>query len=86
MASIINMIRYYDLIINSIDSEIISIMFNYTFFTSSIKGIDIVSAASIVSKYVDFSLFSPSAKVLSFDVLNPSVYKSVNFYYLWQNC
>lgn len=76
LSSIISMIIHYNSMIDSIDSKISSIMNNYTFYTTSIKGIGIISAASIVSEYGDFSLFSSSSKMLSFAGLEPSVYQS----------
>ena len=74
--SILAMINFYNEQIKSIEQKIESIMNQYTFYTNSIKGIGLISAASIVSEYGDFSLFSTPAKMLSFAGLEPAIYQS----------
>lgn len=74
--SILKVIDFYNTQIESIEQKIKSIMNQYTFYTNSIKGIGLISAASIVSEYGDFSLFSTPAKMLSFAGLEPAIYQS----------
>jgi len=62
--------------ISSIEDQIASIMKQYNFPTASIKGVGLVSAASIVAEYGDFSLFATVAQILSFAGLEPAVYQS----------
>lgn len=74
--STINMINIHNQEIDNIENKIISIMNEYSFKTQTIPGISVISAASIVSEFGDFSLFSSPEKMLSFAGLEPSIYQS----------
>lgn len=72
----INMIEQLDSSIDKIENEIIEIMNQYNFKTATIPGIGIISAASIVSEYEDFSKFQNPNQLLSFAGLEPAIYQS----------
>ncbi len=72
----INMIEQLDSSIDKIENEIIEIMNHYNFKTATIPGIGIISAASIVSEYEDFSKFQNPNQLLSFAGLEPAIYQS----------
>ena len=72
----INMIEQLDTSIEQIENEIIQIMSLYNFKTATIPGIGIISAASIVSEFEDFTKFQNSSQMLSFAGLEPSTYQS----------
>lgn len=72
----INMIEQLDTSIEQIENEIIQIMSLYDFKTATIPGIGIISAASIVSEFEDFTKFQNSSQMLSFAGLEPSTYQS----------
>lgn len=72
----INMIEQLDSSIDKIENEIIEIMNQYNFKTATILGIGIISAASIVSEYEDFSKFQNPNQLLSFAGLEPAIYQS----------
>lgn len=72
----INMIEQLDSSIDKIENEIIEIMNQYNFKTATIPGIGIISAASIVSEYEDFSKFQNPNQLLSFVGLEPAIYQS----------
>lgn len=78
LQSILNMIVFYNDEINKVDSKINSIMKLHEFYTPTIKGIGVISAASIISEYGNFSLFDSPDKMLSFAGLEPAVYQSGN--------
>ena len=65
-----------DTSIEQIENEIIQIMSLYDFKTATIPGIGIISAASIVSEFEDFTKFQNSSQLLSFAGLEPSTYQS----------
>ena len=50
LQSILNMIVFYNDEINKVDSKINSIMKLHEFYTPTIKGIGVISAASIISE------------------------------------
>ena len=62
--------------INTIENKIESIMNQYQFKTQTIPGIGIISAATIVSEFGDFSFFNSPGQMLSFAGLEPAVYQS----------
>lgn len=72
----INMIEQLDSSIDKIENEIIEIMNQYNFKTATIPGIGIISAASIVSEFEDFSKFQNPNQLLSFAGLEPAIYQS----------
>lgn len=72
----INMIEQLDSSIDKIENEIIEIMNQYNFKTATIPGIGIISAASIVSEYENFSKFQNPNQLLSFAGLEPAIYQS----------
>lgn len=72
----INLIEQMDNAIDQVEEEITHIMKQYDFKTASIPGIGIISAASIVSEFEDFSKFSNSNQLLSFAGLEPAIYES----------
>jgi transposase len=72
----IKMIEHLDTSIEQIENEIIQIMSLYDFKTATIPGIGIISAASIVSEFEDFTKFQNSSQMLSFAGLEPSTYQS----------
>ncbi len=72
----INMIEQLDSSIEQIESEIINIMNLYDFKTTSIPGIGVISAASIISEFEDFSKFDNPAQMLAFAGLEPAIYQS----------
>ncbi len=73
----INMIEQLDSSIDKIENEIIEIiLIQYNFKTATIPGIGIISAASIVSEYEDFSKFQNPNQLLSFAGLEPAIYQS----------
>jgi transposase len=74
--SILSTITFYNQQISDLEAKIEHIMKQYNFYTTTIKGIGMISAASIVSEYGDFSLFSSPAKMLSFAGLEPAIYQS----------
>ena len=78
LQSILNMIVFYNNEINKVDSKINSIMKLHEFYTPTIKGIGVISAAAIISEYGVFSLFDSPDKMLSFAGLEPAVYQSGN--------
>lgn len=72
----INMIEQLDSSIDKIENEIIEIILIHNFKTATIPGIGIISAASIVSEYEDFSKFQNPNQLLSFAGLEPAIYQS----------
>lgn len=72
----INLIDDLNEQIERIETEIDSIMSQYSFKTITIPGIGVVSAASIVSEYSDFSLFKNPNQLLAFAGIEPSVSQS----------
>lgn len=78
LQSILNMLMFYIDEIDKIESKITSIMKMHEFYTPTINGIGLISAASIISEYGDFSLFDSPDKMLSFAGLEPAVYQSGN--------
>ena len=72
----INMIEQLDSSIDKIENEIIEIILIDNFKTATIPGIGIISAASIVSEYEDFSKFQNPNQLLSFAGLEPAIYQS----------
>ena len=67
------MLMFYIDEIDKIESKITSIMKMHEFYTPTINGIGLISAASIISEYGDFSLFDSPDKMLSFAGLEPTV-------------
>ena len=72
----INLIEQMDKAIEQIENEITHIMKQYDFKTATIPGIGLISAASIVSEFENFSKFSSSNQLLSFSGLEPAIYES----------
>ena len=72
----INLIEQMNYAIENVENEITIIMNKYNFKTATIPGIGIISAASIVSEFNDFSNFNSSNQLLSFAGLEPSIYES----------
>lgn len=72
----INLIEQMDIAIDQVEDEITSIMKQFNFKTATIPGISLISAASIVSEFEDFSKFSSSNQLLSFAGLEPAIYES----------
>lgn len=76
MAATLDQIKLHDEQIHQIEVKIMDIMDKYHFPTASIRGIGVISAASIISEYGDFSLFCSPAQMLSFAGLEPAIYQS----------
>ena len=72
----INLIEQMDKAIEQVEDEITHIMKQYDFKTATIPGIGLISAASIVSEFENFSKFSSSNQLLSFTGLEPAIYES----------
>ena len=72
----INLIEQMDKAIEQVEDEITHIMKQYDFKTATIPGIGLISAASIVSEFENFSKFSSSNQLLSFAGLEPAIYES----------
>lgn len=72
----INLIEQMDKAVEQVEEEITHIMKQYDFKTATIPGIGLISAASIVSEFEDFSKFGSSNQLLSFTGLEPSIYES----------
>lgn len=72
----INLIEQMDRAIEQVEDEITLIMKQFGFKTATIPGISLISAASIVSEFEDFSKFSNSNRLLSFAGLEPAIYES----------
>ena len=72
----INLIEQMDRAIEQVEDEITLIMKQFGFKTATIPGISLISAASIVSEFEDFSKFSNSNQLLSFAGLEPAIYES----------
>ena len=72
----INLIEQMDKAIEQVEDEITHIMKQYNFKTATIPGIGLISAASIVSEFENFSKFSSSNQLLSFSGLEPAIYES----------
>ena len=76
ITSTITMLDCHNKEIDRIETEITNIMNKYQFKTETIPGIGLISAASIVSEYGDFSLFSSPSQMLSYAGLEPAIYES----------
>lgn len=72
----INLIEQMDKAVEQVEEEITHIMKQYDFKTATIPGIGLISAASIVSEFEDFSKFGSSNQLLSFTGLEPAIYES----------
>lgn len=72
----INLIEQMDMAIEQVEDEITLIMKQFDFKTATIPGISLISVASIVSEFEDFSKFSNSNQLLSFAGLEPAIYES----------
>lgn len=72
----INLIEQMDMAIEQVEDEITLIMKQFDFKTATIPGISLISAASIVSEFEDFSKFNNSNQLLSFAGLEPAIYES----------
>lgn len=72
----INLIEQMDKAVEQVEDEITHIMKQYDFKTATIPGIGLISAASIVSEFENFSKFSSSNQLLSFTGLEPAIYES----------
>ena len=72
----INLIEQMDKAIEQVEDEITHIMQQYDFKTATIPGIGLISAASIVSEFENFSKFNSSNQLLSFTGLEPAIYES----------
>lgn len=72
----IDLIEKYQEQIETVEKEIKNIMSEHNYKTSSIPGVGIISAASIVSEYEDFSKFDSSSKMIAFAGLDSSIYQS----------
>jgi transposase len=75
-ASVLRLYRAVSSEIDLLEHEIKGIMARYAFPTASIHGIGILSAASIVAEYGDFSRFDNPAKMLAYAGLEPSINQS----------
>ena len=76
LSSSIRLINYYNEEIKKIETQIESIMNQYSFKILSIPGIGIQSAAVIISEYGDIKSFGNANKLLSFAGLEPSISQS----------
>lgn len=74
--STLDQLKLYTNQIDQIEVKIIGIMNQYQSMITTIKGISVISAASILSEYGDLSLFQSPAQMLAFAGLEPSVYQS----------
>ena len=72
----INLIEQMDMAIEQVEDEITLIMKQFDFKTATIPGISLISAASMVSEFEDFSKFNNSNQLLSFAGLEPAIYES----------
>ena len=76
LSSTIRLISYYNEEIEKIETQIESIMNQYSFKILSIPGIGIQSAAVIVAEYRDIKSFDNTNKLLSFAGLEQSISQS----------
>ena len=72
----INLIEQMDMAVEQVEDEITLIMKQFDFKTATIPGISLISAASIVSEFEDFSKFNNSNQLLSFAGIEPAIYES----------
>ena len=76
LSSSIRLINHYNEEIEKIETQIESIMNQYSFKILSIPGIGIQSAAVIIAEYGDIKSFDNANKLLSFAGLEPSISQS----------
>ena len=81
IASSLQIIKYLNIQIDKIEKEIISIMNEINSPIVSIPGISVISAASIIGEFGDFSRFDNSKKLCAFCGVEPAIYQSGTSYH-----
>lgn len=81
MASSLQIIKYLNIQINRIEDEIKSIMKEIHSPIVSIPGISVISAASIIGEFGDFSRFDNPKKLCAFCGVEPAIYQSGTSYH-----
>ena len=81
MTSAISLRKYLNIQIDRIENEITSIMNELDSPIVSIPGISVISAASIIGEFGDFSRFDNSKKLCAFCGVEPAIYQSGTSYH-----